>query len=76
MDQENFEEPEKPTGLSALPGEAEQSRTMSIQEHAALVQSIMLNFPEIYEEQAGANFVRKPAEKSFGDRSFERPATA
>ena len=75
MDQGKFQEPENPKEYPALSQGADRVWTMSIQEHAALVQVIMLNFPEIYEEQAGANFVLQAGERGSAKRSIQRPAT-
>ena len=55
MDQGKFQEPENPKEYPALSQGADRVWTMSIQEHAALVQVIMLNFPEIYEEPIDSN---------------------
>ncbi len=59
MSQGTNEEPENPSEDAVLQTEAQSLRTMSIQEHAALVQSIMQNFPEIYEE-AGTGSAPQP----------------
>jgi len=76
MSQGMIEGPDGPTVNSALSRNAQDHRMMGIHEHAALVQAIMLNFPEIYEEQAGVNLVRKPVGHGNLDRPIEGHATA
>ena len=48
-------EPENPLGDLALSKDARHVRAMGIHEHAALIEAIMLNFPEIYEEHPDSN---------------------
>jgi hypothetical protein len=48
-------EPENPLGNLVPSMEARQVRAMGIHEHAALVEAIMLNFPEIYEDPLDSN---------------------
>jgi hypothetical protein len=43
-------EPESRAWISPVLQEARRFRCMNIQEHANLVQAIMLNFPEIYDD--------------------------
>jgi hypothetical protein len=56
MDQVVNEGPLNPLGSYALSREALRFRTMGIHEHAALVQAIMTNFPEIYEKPVNPEF--------------------
>ncbi len=48
-------EPENQMGNFAFSAETHYVHTMGIQEHAALVEAIMLNFPEIYDEPMRSN---------------------
>lgn len=48
-------EPENPIGDFALSKDARHVRAMGIHEHATLVEAIMLNFPEIYENPVDLN---------------------
>ena len=53
-------EPENSLGNFALSKDARPVRVMGIHEHAALVEAIMLNFPEIYEDPIDSNRDRHP----------------
>lgn len=49
-------EPVDRTWISPVLQESRRFRAMNIHEHANLVQAIMLNFPEIYDEASTATF--------------------
>ena len=53
MSQELSEKIKSTPSDSAHAQETPSARGMDIQEHASLVQAIMLNFPEIYDQQVG-----------------------
>ena len=55
MAQGSRKKPENPLGDFALSKDARHVRAMGIHEHAALVEAIMLNFPEIYEKPVNLN---------------------
>lgn len=68
MSQGKRDEPENPLGNYALSKEAVRFRTMEIYEHAALVQAIMINFPEIYEKSGDSKCGRQ-----FGGHGATEP---
>ena len=53
-------EPVNPLAGFSLSREARPVRSMGIHEHAALVEAIMLNFPEIYEDPIDSNYGVQP----------------
>ena len=69
-------EPENPQANFALSRDARHVRAMGIHEHAALIEAIMRNFPEIYEKPFDSNHASQTNTEHNTGPAMQSPSPA